>query len=81
MFQRYVSLVQDAPSASALIDGQTGAVTTREGLLARADEIASLFADRGLRAREAIALQLPNSVELVAAFLAAAKLEQELPQA
>ncbi|HEV7242790.1 MAG TPA: class I adenylate-forming enzyme family protein [Thermoanaerobaculia bacterium] len=65
----------DAPDAAALIDGQTGAVTTREALLARADEVASRFADLGLRARDAIALQLPNSVELVAAFLAAVKLD------
>lgn len=75
MFQRFVSLVEDAPGAAALIDGQTGAVTTREALLARADEIASRFADGGLRARDAMALQLPNSVEFVAAFLAAAKLD------
>src|SRR5688572_2951755 len=75
MFQRFVSLVEDAPGAAALIDGQTGAVTTREALLVRADEIASRFADGGLRARDAMALQLPNSVEFVAAFLAAAKLD------
>ena len=73
MFQRFVSLVDDAPDAPALIDGATGEVTTRAMLLARAGEVATRLA--GLSAREAIAIQLPNSVEFVAVFLAALKLD------
>lgn len=72
MFQRFLTLVNDAP---ALIDGATGAVTTRRGLLARAEQLAAQFADAGLHARDALAIQLPNSVDFVAAFLAAAKLD------
>jgi acyl-CoA synthetase (AMP-forming)/AMP-acid ligase II len=72
MFQRFLTLVNDAP---ALIDGATGGVTTRRDLLARANELATQFASAGLHARDAVAIQLPNSVDFVAAFLAACKLD------
>lgn len=72
MFRRFQTLVTDAP---ALIDGATGAITSRRQLLERADELAIEFANAGLRARDGIAIQLPNSVDFVAAFLAAAKLD------
>jgi long-chain acyl-CoA synthetase len=75
MFQRFVSLVQDAPEAAALIDGTTGFVTTRAMLLGRAEELAVQLAASGVRARDAFAIQLPNSVEFVATFLSAAKLD------
>ena len=75
MFQRFVSLVREAPEAAALIDGATGFVTTRAMLLARSEAIASDLAASGLRARDGFAIQLPNSVELVATFLAAVKLD------
>lgn len=75
MIQRFASLVNDAPGAAALLDGRTGAVTTRAMLLARAGEIATELAASGLRARDAIAIQLPNSVDFVATFLAAVQLD------
>ncbi|HEX8411498.1 MAG TPA: class I adenylate-forming enzyme family protein [Thermoanaerobaculia bacterium] len=75
MLERFLSLVNAAPGTAALVDGTTGAVTTRAALLAHADSLATQLASAGLRARDAVAIQLPNSVELVAAFLAAAKLD------
>jgi acyl-CoA synthetase (AMP-forming)/AMP-acid ligase II len=75
MFQRFVSLVRDAPDAAALIDGGTGFVTTRAMLLARSGEIATRLAASGARARDGFAIQLPNSVDFVATFLAAVQLD------
>ena len=75
MFQRFTSLVHEAPDAPALIDGTTGFVTTRGMLLARAGEIAAQLAASGVRPRSGFAIQLPNSVEFVATFLAAVKLD------
>ena len=69
MIERFLSLVNAAPAAPALIDGATGAVTTRAELLARAE---ALVFD-GLEPGDGLAVQLPNSVELVAAFLAACR--------
>lgn len=74
MFERFLSLAARAPEAPALIDGATGAVTTRSTLLARAEELASGLAAAGLREGDALAIQLPNSVDFVAAFLAACRL-------
>jgi acyl-CoA synthetase (AMP-forming)/AMP-acid ligase II len=71
MIQRFLSLVEAAPGAPALIDGATGAVTTRAELWARTES----FAFEGLQAGDGLAIQLPNSVELVAAFLAACRRE------
>ncbi|HEX6096153.1 MAG TPA: class I adenylate-forming enzyme family protein [Thermoanaerobaculia bacterium] len=75
MFQRFVSLVQAAPDAPALIDGATGHVTTRAMLLERSEAVAAELAASGARARDGFAIQLPNSVELVATFLAAVRLD------
>jgi long-chain acyl-CoA synthetase len=75
MLQRFLSLVQEDPRAATLIDGTSGAVTTREALLARSEELAARFEASGMRRRDAIAMQLPNSVDFVAAFLAAVKLD------
>ena len=75
MLQRFVSLVHDAPDAAALIDGRTGAVTTRAMLFAQAGDIATRLAASGLQARDGFAIQLPNSVEFVATFLAAIQLD------
>jgi long-chain acyl-CoA synthetase len=74
MFQRFLSLATGDPDAAALIDGATGAVTTRSTLLARAEELAAELTAAGLREADALAIQLPNSVDFVAAFLAACKL-------
>lgn len=75
MLERFLSLVNAAPGKAALVDGTTGAVTTRAALLALAETLAAQLAPAGLRARDGVAIQLPNSVEFVAAFLAAAKLD------
>jgi long-chain acyl-CoA synthetase len=69
MLTRFLSLVHAAPAAPALIDGATGAVTTRGELLALAEG----FSFDGLEAGDGVAIQLPNSVGLVAAFLAACR--------
>ena len=74
MFQRFDSLSRETPDAVALIDG-SGFVTTRAMLLARAEEIAGQLAASGARARDGFAIQLPNSVDFVATFLAAMKLD------
>ncbi|HEX8171562.1 MAG TPA: class I adenylate-forming enzyme family protein [Thermoanaerobaculia bacterium] len=75
MHAQFRSLADADPHAAALIDGESGAVTTRAMLLARADALAVELAASGLRARDAVAIQLPNSVDFVAALLAAAKLD------
>ncbi|HET7437690.1 MAG TPA: class I adenylate-forming enzyme family protein [Thermoanaerobaculia bacterium] len=75
MFQRFSSLVAGAPDAPAIIEGDSGAVVTRAALLARANELASELTRDGLRAGDAIAIQLPNSVDFIASFIAALQLE------
>ena len=75
MIHQFLTLVREAPAAPALIDGPTGKVTTRAALRDRAEELATRLEEAGLRARDAVAIQLPNSVDFVAAFLAAAKLD------
>jgi long-chain acyl-CoA synthetase len=74
MFQRFQTLVLKEPYATALIDGGSGAVTTREQLLARAEAFAETLTSSGLREGDALAIQLPNSVDFVVAFLAACRL-------
>ncbi len=74
MYGQFVSLATAQPQATALIDGTTGSMTTRSGLLARADELAAQLTASGLRARDLIAIQLPNSVDFIASWLAALKL-------
>lgn len=75
MIHQFLTLAQEAPAAAALIDGPTGKVTTRAALRDRAAELAARLEESGLRARDAVAIQLPNSVDFVAAFLAAAELD------
>jgi long-chain acyl-CoA synthetase len=74
MFERFQSLVARDPAATALIDGATGLVVTRADLLECADELATQLLSSGLRAGDAVAIQLPNSDTLLAAVLAAMKL-------
>jgi acyl-CoA synthetase (AMP-forming)/AMP-acid ligase II len=75
MFQRFRSLALSDPRAAALIDGPTGEVTTREMLLGAAEAFAARLASAGLRSGDALAIQLPNSVDFVVAILAACKLD------
>src|SRR5262249_41119648 len=66
MFERFLALTAERPSAAALIEAESGRVTTRAELLERAREIARQRAEG-----ELVAVQLPNSVDFVATFLAA----------
>jgi len=76
MLQRFLELIDAAPTAAALIDGRNGDVVTRAALLARARAIARTLDANGLREGDLVALQLPNSPDFVAAILAA--LERKL---
>ena len=73
MFQQFARLAAAAPDAPALIDGEAGSITTRSALLRRAEELADQLRKAGLRERDLVAIQLPNSVDFVAAVLAVAK--------
>jgi acyl-CoA synthetase (AMP-forming)/AMP-acid ligase II len=74
MLSRFLSLVAKAPDAPALIDGATGSVVTRGALAARGREIAAQLRD--VATGELVAVQLPNSTDFIASFLAA--LERKL---
>lgn len=74
MLERFTSLAINKPDTPALISGDTGAVTTRSELLARSQTLADQLAAAGLREGDALALQFPNSVDFVAAFLGALRL-------
>lgn len=76
MFERFLALADAAPGAAALIDGETGGVTTRAALAGRVDEMAARFAGSGFRPNDVVAVQLPNSADFVAAF--GAILKQQL---
>jgi acyl-CoA synthetase (AMP-forming)/AMP-acid ligase II len=66
MLERFLALAAASPDAVALIDAASGHATTRAELLERARAIAA-----GRDEGELVPVQLPNSVELVATFLAA----------
>ncbi len=74
MFQRFLSLIERDPHALALLDAASGTRTTRAQLLANANELARKLTDAGIAETDAVAIQLPNSTDFVAAFLAALKL-------
>src|SRR5437764_30603 len=65
MLERFLALTAARPDAVALIEAESGRATTRAELLGRARAIA-----RGHAAGELVAVQLPNSAEFVATFLA-----------
>ena len=71
MFERFRSLAERDPAATALIDGQR---VTRSALLARANEFAADLAALGMREGDVLAIQLRNSTDFVAGVLAALKL-------
>ncbi|HEX2061654.1 MAG TPA: class I adenylate-forming enzyme family protein [Thermoanaerobaculia bacterium] len=75
MFDRFFSLVLAAPGAAALIDAESGTVTTRQALYVRANELAARLTAAGMRAGDVLAVRLPNSVDFVATFLAACRLD------
>ncbi len=71
MHEQFARLVAESPDAPALIDGATGATTTRSALLERSRSLAAQLAEAGVMTGELVAVQLPNSVDFVAAWLAA----------
>src|SRR6266446_414049 len=74
MLSRFLSLVSAEPEAPALIDAATGAVTTRAALLAMGQTLAARLTAADIREGDAVAIQLPNSPDFVAAFLAVLQL-------
>lgn len=74
MIQAFLSLAANAPDAPALIEGDSGNVISRAALLSRADQLATELTASGIRAGDVVAVQLPNSTDFVACFLASTKL-------
>jgi long-chain acyl-CoA synthetase len=74
MLERFRDLARAAPLAPALIDGSSGVVTTRQELVLRGEELAAGLRDGGAWEGGLLAVQLPNSVDFVATFLAALEL-------
>ncbi|HUF17368.1 MAG TPA: class I adenylate-forming enzyme family protein, partial [Thermoanaerobaculia bacterium] len=72
--ERFRALAHAAPEHPAIIDGTTGSVTSRSSLLARAEILRARLKSSGIAAGDRVGIQLPNSVDFVAAFLAAAEL-------
>ena len=70
MFQRFQTLVREAPDRAALIDGRTGAAVSRRDLLDRGRTTAAALRQAGLAKGDLVAVQLPNSIEFVATWLA-----------
>ena len=70
MFHRFQALAIEAPDRVALIDGRSGAIVSRKDLLDRARTVAGQFRQAGLTRGDLVAVQLPNSVDFVAAWLA-----------
>ncbi|HUP50635.1 MAG TPA: class I adenylate-forming enzyme family protein [Thermoanaerobaculia bacterium] len=71
MFRQYVAVADTAPDRPALIAGAAGFAVSRRELLRRAQELGSALRRAGLGRGDLLAVQLPNSVEFVAAWLAA----------
>jgi Acyl-CoA synthetases (AMP-forming)/AMP-acid ligases II len=68
MLERFLALATSEPEMTALIDGETGEVTTRAQLVDRIDEMATRFTGAGFRENDIVAIQLPNSPDFIAAF-------------
>lgn len=62
---RLADLLDDVPEIAILMDGRE---VTREALSARADELADELRSLGVRPNQAVAVQLPNGPELIAAL-------------
>lgn len=74
MLERFLQLAEEDPAATAVIEGDSGTVVTRAMLSARADGLAADLRAAGFRAGDGLAIQLPNSSEFIATFLAALRL-------
>jgi acyl-CoA synthetase (AMP-forming)/AMP-acid ligase II len=71
MLQRFLELTAAAPEAVAAIDGDTGDVTSRAQLASRIEDFAARLENLG--EGDVVAIQLPNSVDFIAAFGAVLK--------
>ncbi|HUP47181.1 MAG TPA: class I adenylate-forming enzyme family protein [Thermoanaerobaculia bacterium] len=71
MLTHFVALAQAAADRTALVDGRTGAAISRRALLAHGEALAGELRAAGLTGGDLVAVQLPNSVEFVAAWIAA----------
>jgi long-chain acyl-CoA synthetase len=71
MYEQFHALTRSAPDSPSLIDGASGQVTSRRALLAQTDELAARLIQAGAKPRDILAVQLPNSVDFIAAVLAA----------
>jgi long-chain acyl-CoA synthetase len=74
MFECFQTLAAHDPDAVALIEADHDRVVTREALRARAGVLAARLTAAGLREGDGLAMQLPNSADFVATFLAALQL-------
>lgn len=69
--RRFRLLAGESPEHPALIDGNSGIRTSREALLNKAALISAGMRSSGIAAGDRVAIQLPNSVDFIASFLAA----------
>jgi long-chain acyl-CoA synthetase len=70
ILEAWTRLCAGNPAAPAVIDGESGDITTRQALLDRSRLLAGELDRAGVRHDELVAIQLPNSVDFLAAFLA-----------
>ena len=74
MDQHFAALAEAAPDRAAIIDGHSGESVSRRTLLLSAEEVATRLREAGLVSGDLIAVQLPNSADFVAVWLAALRL-------
>ena len=74
MSEPFESLAAANPDGPALIDGATGVVTTRRALLDRSLALESELRHAGIKAGDLVAVQLPNSADFIAAWIAALRM-------
>ena len=74
MLERFLALAAAKPDATALIEGHSGLTVSRKELFARIEGVTGEFAAAGLHEGDVVALQLPNSIDFVAAFGAVLRL-------
>ena len=63
IYETFLSLVSTNPLAPAVIEGASGQLFTRNDLLQRADALADEMTSRGLRSRDAVAVQQTVGLE------------------
>ncbi len=70
ILEAFARLCSSNPDAPAVIDGETGLVTSRGALLDRAIDLAKDLGSAGVSQGDLVAIQLPNSVDFLATFVA-----------